>query len=207
MKLWRCAGWGSAIVEAQAAAYGLPLELVEAGDLFENAAARAALARVNPLVQLPTLLLDDGRVMTESAAITLHLADLTGSDLLVPGAAAVERAAFLRWLIFMVANIYPCFTFADDPARFVDDPEAAADFKARVDEHGKRLWRMVEAAAGGPWFLGDRFSAVDVYVAVMSHWRPGRDWFAAEAPKLTAIARAVEARADMGAVLAANFPA
>lgn len=206
MKLWRRADWGSAIVEAQAAAYGLPLELVEVGDLFEDAGARAALAAVNPVAQVPTLLLDDGRLMTESAAITLHLADLTGSDLLVPGPRAAERADFLRWLVFVVANIYPCFTFADDPSRFVADPGAAAAFKARVGEHKKGLWRMVEPAAGAPWFLGPRLSALDVYVAVMTRWGPGRDWFAAEAPKLDAIARAVEARADMAPVFAANFP-
>lgn len=206
MKLWRRAGWGSAIIEAQAAAYGLRLELVEVADLFEDAAAREGLARVNPVAQLPALLLDDGRIMTESAAITLHLADLTGSDLLVPSALAAERAAFLRWLIFMVANIYPCSTFADDPSRFVADPDAAAAFKARVGEHKKGLWRMVEAEARGPWFLGERVSAIDVYIAVMNRWRPGRDWFAAEAPKLDAIARAVEARPDMAAVFAANFP-
>lgn len=206
MKLWRRAGWGSAIVEAQAAAYGLPLELVEVADLFRDAEARAALARVNPVAQIPTLQLDDGRIMTESAAIALHLADLTGRDLLVPGPQAEERADFLRWLIFIAANIYPCFTFADDPRRFVADPEAAAAFKARVGEHKKALWHMVAAAAQGPWFLGDRLSAVDVYVTVMNRWGPGPAWFAAETPRLDAIARAVEAREDMAAVFAANFP-
>jgi hypothetical protein len=32
---------------------------------------------------------------------------------------APERAKFLRWLVFIVANIYPTFTYADDPSRFV----------------------------------------------------------------------------------------
>ena len=40
------------------------------------------LAAIIPLVQIPVL--DDGRVMTASAATTLYLAGMTGSDLLVP---------------------------------------------------------------------------------------------------------------------------
>jgi GST-like protein len=52
----------------------------------------------NPISQIPTLILPDGTVMTESAAITLLLADITTRDDLVPGAAAPERARFLRWL-------------------------------------------------------------------------------------------------------------
>lgn len=96
MRLSRLAGWGSTLIKAQAAACGLPLDLVEVADLFEDTGARAALAEVNPVAQLPTPMLDDGRIMTESAAITLHPADLTGSDLLVPRPRAEERATFLR---------------------------------------------------------------------------------------------------------------
>ncbi|MCR6700769.1 MAG: glutathione S-transferase N-terminal domain-containing protein [Dokdonella sp.] len=117
-------GWGSALIEAQLLRYGLPFRFEEVGDLFASAEARAALAAVNPLAQVPTLVLDDGRVMSESAAITLYLADLTGRDDLVPGPQSPERAAFLRWLVFLVANLYPTFTYADDPQRFVADAAA-----------------------------------------------------------------------------------
>ena len=131
--LWQTEGWGSAIVEVQAVLYGLPLRLEAAGDLFEDSAARDRLAAVNPLCQIPTMLLPGGAVMTESAAITLHLADLTGSDVLVPGPDAAERAAFLRWLVFLVAAIYPTFIFGDRPERYV------------APDQGERLqMRMIE---------------------------------------------------------------
>jgi GST-like protein len=204
-RLYQMPGWGSAIVEAQLVFYGLPHELVAAGDVYEDAAARADLARLNPLAQIPTLLLPSGEVMTESAAMTLYLADVAGSDALVPGPGAAERAAFLRWLVFLVANIYPCFTFADVPTRYVEDAGAAKAFRAAVDARAELLWREVEAAAGAPWFLGQRFSALDIFVGVMSHWRPRPAWFAAEAPKLAAIAQRVQARPDMAAVFARNF--
>src|SRR5262245_6605486 len=95
MTLYGEPGWGSVLVEAQLEWLGLPYMFEAVGDLFESAEARERLRRVNPLAQIPTLVLPDGAVMTESAAITLYLADLTGRDDLVPGPGAPERAAFL----------------------------------------------------------------------------------------------------------------
>lgn len=205
--LYENPGWGSAIVEAQLAFYGLPHRLVRAGDLFDDPAARAALAAVNPLAQIPTLVLGDGQVMTESAAITLYLADVAGSTALVPGPGEAERPAFLRWLIFLVAAVYPTFVYGDDPKRFV--PEDVAEvYRDRVMAVRKDNWRLMETEAarrGGPWFLGARMTAIDVYLMVMVHWRPRSAWFAAEAPRLLAIAERTAALPAFAPVMARNY--
>jgi GST-like protein len=200
-------GWGSVIVEAQLAALGLPFEIEDVGDLFASEDARRALAPRNPLTQVPTLVLPDGSEMTESAAITLHLADASGRDDFVPRPNEPTRAQFLRWLVYLVANVYPTFTYADDPKRFVRDDEAAATaFGKTVDDYRCTLWRHVEAAALAPWFLGERFSALDIYLATMTHWRPGRKWFDEQAPRLAAIARRTGADARFEATWRRNFP-
>src|SRR5262245_57626263 len=108
-KLYARPGWGSALVEAQFVWYGLPFEIEDVDDLFKSEAARQRLSAINPLAQLPTLVLPGGEVMTESAAITLHLADVAGGDL-VPPPGEATRPRFLRWLVFLVANLYPTFT-------------------------------------------------------------------------------------------------
>jgi GST-like protein len=207
LTLWQNPGWGSAIVEMQAGFYGLPLVLTEAGDVFEGEADRARLAAINPLMQIPTLVLPGGEVVTESAAMTLLFADLAGSDALVPGPGSPERAAFLRWLIFLVAAIYPTFIFGDVPERYV--PVAQADgLKARMIEERQRLWRIVEAEAvqrGGPWFLGARLSAIDIYFAAMVQWRPGQAWFAAECPHVFKAAEAAAQLPGVAAAYARNF--
>ena len=204
--LFARAGWGSVLVETQLAWYGLKYQVEAVGDLFKEPHARDQLLPANPIAQIPTLILPDGTVMTESAAITLLLADLTGRTDLVPGASAPERAQFLRWLIFIVTNIYPTFTYADDPARFVDGEVGRSTFRANVDAYAKRLWGILEAAAAGPWFLGDRFSAVDIFVAAMTQWRPRRAWFAAQTPKLAAIATRTDALSELASVWERNFP-
>jgi GST-like protein len=198
-------GWGSVIVEAQLAWYGLPYTLEEVDDLFKSAAARERLGSVNPIAQFPTLVLPDGTVMTESAAITLHLAD-GRSEALVPGRGEPSRAAFLRWLVFVVANIYPTFTYADDPARFVPGEEAQKGFRTNVDAYAQRLWLMLEEACSAPWFCGERFSALDIYVGAMTRWRPGRPWFAEHAPRLHAVATRADAESRLAAVWRRNFP-
>jgi GST-like protein len=205
-KLYARPGWGSALVEAQLAWYGLPFELDEVDDLFKSAEARAKLQPANPLAQVPTLLLPDGQVMTESAGITLHLADVTSRRDLVPTPGEAVRPAFLRWLVFLVANLYPTFTYVDDPARFVADEAAQPSFVASVSGYRERLWRQVDGAAGEPWFLGERYSALDIYLAVMTHWRPRRAWFEGACPRLSAIALRADAEPRLAAIWQRNWP-
>ncbi len=204
--LWGRPGWGSAIVEAQLDWYGLPFTFEPVDDLFKSPDARLKLEKVNPLAQVPTLVLPDGSIMSESAAITLLLADITGKDSLVPPVGAPERAKFLRWLIFIVANIYPTFTYADDPSRFVSVNAARDPFRAATDAYAQKLWRQVERETGSPWFLGERFSALDIYIDVMTRWRPKRGWFEGETPKLFAVARRADALPALKQVWNRNYP-
>jgi GST-like protein len=200
--------WGSAIVEAELVWYGLPFRMEPVGDLLRDAAARLALEKVNPLAQIPTLVMPDGTVMSESVAITLLLADVTGDDSLVPGPKAKERASFLRWLVFLVANLYPTFTYGDIPGRFVPVEAAQAPFLAKVEAYREKLWRQVEGEAAknekGPWFLGDRFSAIDIFITVMTFWNPKRPWFEKETPKLYAIATCTEQQPKLKDMWARN---
>ena len=207
IRLYENPGWGSAIVELQLVFYGMPHELVAAGEIYDDPAARAALSVINPLIQVPTVILADGQVMTESAALTLYLADLAEGEALVPGPAAPERAEFLRWLIFLVAAIYPSFAYADVPERFVPEAEGEA-FTARVIAHRQAMWLVMEdeaAKRGGPWFLGARMTAIDLYLACMVHWRPRQDWFRAHTPHLMQAAERASALPVLTWAMQRNF--
>ncbi|RPI61161.1 MAG: glutathione S-transferase, partial [Lysobacterales bacterium] len=148
MRLFGEPGWGSAIVEAQLDWYGLPYDFDRVGNLFKDAEGRQRLEAANPLAQIPTLVLADGAVLTESAAITLYLAEVTGTDSLVPASGDAARATFLRWLVYLVANVYPTYTYGDEPARFVDGADAQQSFRSHVDAYAKRLYSVLEGVAG-----------------------------------------------------------
>jgi GST-like protein len=67
-------GCGSVIIELAMLKAGAEFELEEIPYL-EPGPDRDRLLELNPLGQVPTLIMPDGDVMTESAAIILHLAD------------------------------------------------------------------------------------------------------------------------------------
>jgi GST-like protein len=199
-RLFAARGWGSAIAEGALTLAGIAYEreLIDPSKPED----RERLLALNPLGQLPTLVVPCGQVLTESAAIVLAAADLAPGCGLVPAGVA-ERQVFFRWLAFLVAAVYPTFTYGDEPARWVTT--APDELRRSTDEHRKALWGQLERAVVGPWFLGEQSSAIDLYVGIMTRWRPGRAWFAEHCPRLTAIAKAMDQRPELAAVWAANF--
>jgi GST-like protein len=200
------AGWGSVISEAMLAFCGAPFDVVDVTGFDSPGPARDRLLALNPAAQVPTLVTPGGEVMTESAAIALLLSELYPDAGLCPAPGSPERARFLRWLVWIVAQVYPTFALTDYPGRWA--PEAEAAFAARALAHRQDLWRLFEAAVRpGPWSLGETFSALDIYLAVMVRWRPGVDWFADHCPLVLATARRVQGIDSIAPVLERNFGA
>lgn len=197
-------GCGSAIVEAAFAVAKLPLEYEEV-DYGGGSATRERLLAVNPLGQVPALVMPDGTVMTESLAMVHYLNDLAPKAGLVPPKGDAQRVPFLRWSTFLVAAVYPTFTYGDEPAKWVEDTKGAKQLRESTDRHRQAQWLRLEEAAGEPWFLGANMTALDIYLAVMTRWRPGRKWFAANTPKILAIAQKTTATAGVADVIKRNF--
>jgi GST-like protein len=203
-RLLGCKGCGSAIVEAAFAVARLPLEYEEV-DYGAGSATRERLLSVNPLGQVPTLVLPDGTVMTESLAIVHYLNDLAPKAGLVPPKGDPARIAFLRWSAFLVTTVYPTFSYGDEPAKWVEDVKGAKQLRESTDRHREAQWLRLEEIAGEPCFLGPKMSALDLYVAVMTRWRPGRKWFTGHTPRLLAIAERTSATPGVADVIERNF--
>ena len=192
-------GCGSSIAEAVLTVAGIAYDREEHD--YESEAGRAALLARNPLAQVPTLLAPDGAVMTETAALALHVDEIAPKAGLLPPIGDPLRREALRHLVFVVSAIYPTFTYGDNPARW----GCGDELRNTTNAHREKLWKHVESVARGPWFLGERWSVLDVYISVMTRWRPGRAWFAEHAPKLSAIAAAVDRDKRLAQVWDANF--
>lgn len=203
-RLLGCKGCGSAIVECAFAVADIPLACEEV-DYGGGSPTRARLLEVNPLGQVPALVLPSGEIMTESLAIVQHVHDLAPKAGLVPAASDAARTAWLRWSVFVVSALYPTWTYGDEPGKWVEEPKGAKQLREATDRHRLALWQQVEEAAKAPWFLGERMSALDLYIAVMTNWRPGRKWFAANTPKLDAIAKKAAATEKVAEVIKRNF--
>lgn len=197
-------GCGSVIVELALLKAGAEFELQEIPYL-KPGPDRDRLLELNPLGQVPTLIMPGGAIMTESAAIILHLADAFPDAQLTPTASDRQRSTFLRWLIYIVSEIYPTSTFADDPGRWQVPSDVQNSYKQAVDAYRNELWGYVEDVADTPFFLGNDFSAIDLYIAVMRHWRPGLKEFVRAFPKLNEIGTNVTKDALFSKVMKRNF--
>ncbi len=197
-------GCGSVIVEMALELARLPYAATMIPYL-QPGPERDRLISLNPLGQVPTLLLPDGQVMTESAAMILHIADRAPEAGLAPAANDRLRPKFLNLLVVLVGAIYPTFTYGDTPSDWTE-PGAPSDLlRERLDRRRTDLWRHLEQGAPGPFMLGSRFSALDLYLCAMTRWRPRRDWFAAQTPKLLAAADATAAMPELAGIIDRNF--
>lgn len=203
MQLYGVRGWGSAIAEGMLALAGQGYDFIDVEGFDRPGPARDRLAAVNPLVQVPALVLDDGTVMTGTAAIALYLSDRAPG--LAPAIGTPERGRFYRLLVWLVANVYPTFTYGDYPERWA--PSAAEELVASTDRHRETLYRWLEGQVAEPFVLGGQPCALDIYIAAMVAWRPRQPWFEQNTPKLMRIAERTRQVPPIDAVMAANSKA
>jgi GST-like protein len=196
-------GTGSVPVEATLLLLGEPYEVKEAG----RDVSVEAIARVNPMEQLPALLLPNGELMTESAAILIHLADSHPASRLSPPIDDPRRPAFLRWMTFVSAQIYALVWVRDDPRRLAADEVHKAVILERTAERRAYCWRRMDAQVSpGHYLLGEDLSVLDLYVTVVSRWAPGRARFCQEAPKMAEVVRRVDQDKRLASFWAERFP-
>jgi len=112
---------------------------------------------INPMGKVPAIV-HRGVVVTEVAAISIYLADAFPKAGLAPSPDDPKRGTYLRWFLFGAG----CF----EPA-IIDKVFARPAVRPGVLGYGTyedMLARLATALTPGPFILGERFSAVDVYV-------------------------------------------
>jgi GST-like protein len=206
--LYGTRGSGSAAIEIALNACKQPFECVTASS-WEPASAQSELTRLNPMRQIPTLVLPDGSVLTESAAILIHLGlTLTNSGLL-PGAAS-ERAQAIRGLVFIAANCYSAISIGDYPERWTTATTKPAREKVRQGARRQlhHHWDVfADTFAAEPYFSGRQPGALDFLAAVVSKWSGARAHVAQSRPRFSAALRRIEAHPLVRPVFAAHWPA
>lgn len=205
--VYGAAGSGSVPVEAALTLIGAPYRVVEAAT-WEGEAERAKVAAVNPMRQIPALVLPDGEVMTESAAILIWLAEQHPEAALAPEPGDPRRAQFLRWMAFVQGAIYAMYWVRDTPSRLAgDDPKAQAEISRRTSERIADCWAKMESQiAPGRFLLGDEPTVLDLYVATVSRFNPHRRRFHEVAPRMGEVMRRVDVLPELRDFWAERFP-
>lgn len=192
-------GSGSVPVEAALTLINAPYR-VEDILTYESEAERQRMAPHNPMRQVPVLVTPEGETITESSAILIWLAERHPEAQLAPPPGDPRRAQFLRWMGFIPASIYSLYWVRDDLSRLVgDDPRAQSEVDRRSLARILECWAVMESqiTPAGRFLFGDRVSVLDLYMAVVSRWRPLRARFHEAAPGLGAVARRVDALPEL----------
>lgn len=206
--LYSAEGSGGVAIEAALTLIGASFELVEAPTYEpDRKAAGDRVLAANPLRQVPVLVLPGREVMTESAAILIRLGELHPAARLAPAPDDPRRSAFLRWMSFVASAIYAHYWLKDDPSRLVPDPALHQQVDHRIQDRILECWRIMEAQlAPGRYLLGDDLTMLDLYVAVVSRFRPRRQRFEAVAPRMGEAVRRVDGDPRLEALWSRRYP-
>ena len=205
--LYGTQGSGSAAAEAALDIAGINYRKVDAAS-WKQSPGLEELKRVNPLAQIPTLVLEDGSVVSEVAAILIHLG-LVHPDSGLLSAEPSRRAQQIRGLVYIAANCYAGIGILDYPERWYRDPDDAT--KKSMQERGRarlhELWEIfADQFPATPWLSGDRIGALDILAATVSMWSGARKALAKSRPDFSALLARIEADPRVAAVWAKHWP-
>ena len=137
--------------------------------------------KLNPAGRVPALLLD-GQVITEAAAILLHLADTHPRAKLAPPIGTIDRAHYYQWMFFLANSLQPAYR-----QWFYDDESAGEQHYALSKDQARQrieaAWQRVadHLQTNGPYLLGDQLTVVDFMATMLMRWsrnmpKPSDNW-------------------------------
>jgi glutathione S-transferase len=163
---------------------GIPYELEVVSK--EGESGERHLTR-HPLGRVPVLEDDDGRMLFESSAICLHVAELAPGRGLIAADGTLERALAYQWIFFAMTEIEP-------PAITVYRGRQGEDIDESAVRRVRRGLEAVEAAlADRDHILGESFSVADIVVSEVTRMT-GRLQVAEPGPNLLAYFERVAGR-------------
>lgn len=195
---------GAFAVEAALAEAGANYEL-RSISLERDEQHQPDFLRLNPIGKMPAVQLPEGKIITETLAILLTIAERFPDAKLLPPPGSFARAEALRWLAFMATEIYPMVEIEDYPERFVPKGRESEALHAKVRARIRERLLILENAVAGPWLLADGFSLADIYAALFISWSYARDWRESHVPKICGIARGVANRPRIAPVWPPEF--
>ncbi|CAM3625556.1 glutathione transferase GstA [Rahnella victoriana] len=153
---------------------------------------------VNPKGQIPTLLLNDGSILTEGVAIVQYLADQKPDRQLMPEQGTPARYHALEWLNYIATELHKGFS----P---LFNPKAPEEFKTLTREAlSKKFAYVNESLKGNHFLLGARFSVADAYLFTVMGWAKALKFDLTALTELNAYLERVAARPAVDAALTAE---
>lgn len=159
--LYHTPGTSSRIVLNALEEVGVPFE-DHPVDIFTDAQRSPDFLAVNPKGKVPALVIA-GATLTETPAILTWLSERAPAGALMPGPDALSRAHAVGDLVWCSNTLHPLVRMIRMPQRATDgDPEAVR--RRAIEEMRPMLDMMRDRLAAAPWWWGEHWSIVDVYL-------------------------------------------
>jgi glutathione S-transferase len=143
---------------------GIPFDLVKVSHHTHKTADGVDLNEINSKGYVPALVLDNGELLTENAALLPYIADLQPSAQLAPPDGTLQRYRLVEWLAFINSELHKSFS----PLFAANAPE---DMKKYARGNlTKRLAWLSERLGSNSYLLGERFTVADSYLFVVLSW-------------------------------------
>lgn len=96
----------------------------------------------------------------------------------------------------MAGTLYPTCNRYFWPARYSASTADRDEIRAHISENVLPQWQVVEDRLGedGPWMLGQRFSAADIYLQMITTWHQSPAELLGRFPRVRELARGVMGR-------------
>jgi glutathione S-transferase len=158
---------------------------------------------INPAHKIPVLV-DGDRVVTESVAIVLYLAEKYPDRGLIP-TTLEERGEFHRWLLFAVTELeQPLWRIARHTRLYPEDQRLPGDVTIASREFKEMAAILERHMAGREYVVGDRVSVADFVTAYTLDWA-NEAKLLDECPRLRAYMERMYARPRAPMRIAAAF--
>jgi len=140
-------------------------------DLDKGEHRTQAYRKIHPHGRVPALRHGD-LVMYESAAILLYLADRHPEAGLAPDLRSPERGLFNQWLMHLTNTMQEHQMHWFHPDFYIDGAELQAALKAHASGRIEESFGYFDGvlAGQGPYLLGQRFSAADLFFYMLAFW-------------------------------------
>lgn len=128
--------------------------------------------KLNPNGLIPVLI-DNGNVLFETAAICLHLSDCNPQAGLMPALGTAERAQAYKWLSWLSTTMQQALINYFYPHRLAATDDAIAQVKAHAEQKVQVCLDQLEtqlASHSGPWLLGETYLLPDLYAMMLCRW-------------------------------------
>ncbi|CAD0266698.1 glutathione S-transferase [Pseudomonas veronii] len=195
---------GSCMIEIALPRCAVPWHRVDASS-WQDGEGSAALARINPLKQIPTLVTPDGQVLTESAAILIHL----GLEFPAANLLAGNRGQILRGLVYIAANCYSAIGIIDYPQRWLGNADEAAQAQliSGTRHYLHQAWRVFADQFADQLFAPDQQpNALGIMAAAVSRWDAAREALQDSRPAFAQTLARVDADPLVAPVFARHWP-